>query len=123
MKIIILFFGFVLISSCVTANTKKRNLSGINENPAQGRTPDDDDNLLATKWRQMWDRIFNKEKETDSDQIDQDKPLSKCEKHCADVYSYEYRSCMCACQAGNDCISECICDGGSSLECHRGCEE
>ena len=37
MKIILLLLSFVFVS-CVTANTGKRDLSGINEKPAQEQT-------------------------------------------------------------------------------------
>ena len=152
MKSIILLLSVVFVS-CVTANTGKRDLSGINEKPAQGQTPDDDQAPLV-KNQKLWQDIRKKQpKENQTDQFDQkdDSSPSNCREYCSDATFYDYEVCYCKCQIENmfsqterkvamsgensvitelmlatdydTCVRLCICEGGRSSVCHRVCEE
>ena len=123
MKKIILLLSFVFVS-CVTADTGERDLSGINEKPAQEQT------LIEDKKRPLM--LVD----------DYEECMIECK---ADGGSTKGCHCVCGWDVGgcnrysqspkkskkplmladdyDTCVRGCIDEGGSSLECRRVCEE
>ena len=157
MKRIILLFSFVFMSSFVTANTKSRDLSGVNPEPELSSAVENKN--LNTAF--FWNRKKQREKEQ---QVDEYKErIANCRSECKEENDgnpcYNLNKCYRRCYRSyskkegvrvasigdqnpftlleesqdenpimlavdyNTCVKGCVCEGGSSSECHRVCEE
>ena len=127
MKALIFLLSFMFVS-CVTANTESRDLSAVNEKPDQEQT------LIEDKTRPLM--LADDYDDCMIDCIDNGGSERGC--HC--VCGWETGGCYKYSQSPKEnkkplmladhidcddfgCVKGCICEGGSSSQCHRVCEE
>ena len=104
MKKIILLFSFVFMSSCVTANTKSRDLSGVNPEPEMSSVDTQFKTCVSDCTAKGGLSFLCSDSCLKTVKVKQEKPLML-----ADDY--------------DTCVKGCIGDGGGFWECHRVCEE
>ena len=147
MKAIFLLLSLVFVP-CVTANTESRDLSGVNPEPDLSSAVENKNLKTAFNWK-FWERNILKPEDAQKEIKPYD-PCSYCGSdwscRCECKYeamlehkikvtgigdqnpfkllkeSQDNNQLMLAADY-DTCVKMCICEGGSSSQCHRVCEE